>query len=489
MESTFSYEFSHESVEDTELKKSENFTNTLSYESTQIEEEKDTTKLVFKFQYQSWNCNIDEEEELKGSYGESCNFLKRVDTVSSKTGNKFEFISEASSSSNDFISEKKNMPENCVENEEFRLQNSDLGSKEQSLRESFQDCVDSKPEESTKRVSQSLTSLDYDESNQFDTLWEHQELIEQLKMEMKKVRAAGLPTILEDFKSSRIVDDLKPWKIDDAKFQHGNELPKFYKSYRERMRKFDILNYQKMYAIGFLQSRDSQQSFSSRKNSTPAITSILPPSFRLGRLKNAESDPKKKFIRESYSDMEMVYVGQLCLSWEFLRWEYEKALKLWESDRYGLRRFNEVAGEFQQFQVLLQRFMEDEPFQGPRVEYYARNRYVMRNLLQVPVIREDNSKDKKEFRKGEEDKDAITSDILVEILEESIRTIWCFIKADKDTHSLSPKGLSETQVELQHPTDFELFVEIQKDLQKMVLARTVLYSCQLVNSRTCGHNH
>jgi hypothetical protein len=49
------------------------------------------------------------------------------------------------------------------------------------------------------------------------------------------------------------MEDLKPWKIDE-KFQHSssttNELPKFYRSYRERMRKFDILNYQKMYALG-----------------------------------------------------------------------------------------------------------------------------------------------------------------------------------------------------------------------------------------------
>ncbi|KAF1898561.1 hypothetical protein Lal_00023563 [Lupinus albus] len=79
----------------------------------------------------------------------------------------------------------------------------------------------------------------------------------------------------------------------------------------------------------------------------------LPQSFCLGRLKNAEPDPTKKFIRELYNDLEMVYVGQLCLSWEFIRWEYEKALKLWESDHYRLLRFNEVAGEFQQFQVLL----------------------------------------------------------------------------------------------------------------------------------------
>lgn len=99
-----------------------------------------------------------------------------------------------------------------------------------------------------------------------------------------------------------------------------------------------------------------------------------------------------KFVRELYNDLEMVYVGQLCLSWEFLQWEYEKALKIWESDQYGLLRFNEVAGEFQQFQVLLQRFIENEPFQGPRVENYARNRCAMRSLLQVPVIRGENFK-------------------------------------------------------------------------------------------------
>ena len=95
----------------------------------------------------------------------------------------------------------------------------------------------------------------------------------------------------------------------------------------------------------------------------------------------------KEFIRELHSDLEMVYVGQLCLSWELLMWEYEKALELWESDQYRLRRYNEVAGEFQQFQVLLQRFLENEPFQGPRVENYVKNRCAMKNLLQVPVIR------------------------------------------------------------------------------------------------------
>ena len=90
----------------------------------------------------------------------------------------------------------------------------------------------------------------------------------------------------------------------------------------------------------------------------------------------------------------------------------------------------------------------------------------MRNLLQVPVIREDNAKDKRKLRKREAEKDAITSDMLVEILEESIRTIWRLIRADKDASSLALKGQRENQVELQDPSDSQILVEIRTDLQK-----------------------
>lgn len=95
----------------------------------------------------------------------------------------------------------------------------------------------------------------------------------------------------------------------------------------------------------------------------------------------------KKFVDELEGDLEVVYVGQTCLSWEFLHWQYEKALELWNSDPNQLHRYNEVAGQFQQFQVLIQRFTENQPFQGPRVQTYVKSRCVLRNLLQVPLIK------------------------------------------------------------------------------------------------------
>ncbi|XVF60528.1 hypothetical protein PTKIN_Ptkin08bG0054700 [Pterospermum kingtungense] len=310
---------------------------------------------------------------------------------------------------------------------------------------------------------------DSEDSNGLETLWEHQDLIEQLKMELKKVKATGLPTILEESESPKIMDDLKPWKIDE-KFHHVDrmsELHKFYKSYRERMRKFDIFHYQKMYAIGFLQSKDPLQSISSHKPaSLPAITSLLYQNLRLGRRKKSDFDPMTKFIKDLQSDLEMVYVGQLCLSWEILHWQYEKATEIWESDPYSIRRYNEVAGEFQQFQVLMQRFIENEPFEGPRLQNYIKNRCVLRNLLQVPVIREDNMKDKRKGRRKGRDDDAITSDMLVEIMEESIRIFWRFVRADKDANIMIQKTRKGAQVEPLERADVELLSEVQTSLLK-----------------------
>ncbi|KAE9612655.1 hypothetical protein Lal_00005870 [Lupinus albus] len=373
----------------------------------------------------------------------------------------------------DFAKESENFDDEDIDivgevrkiEEESRLHNSEMDNMVKLRDDCFQHShrINSKLEESVKSNSHGSTGLDRADSTQFDTLWEHQYLIEEVKMELKKVIATGLPTMLENYESPRIMEVLKPWKIEEQ-FQHDctiNDLPKAYMSYRERMRKFDILNYQKMYALGTLQLKDPLQSFSSSQNSSPAITSFLPNSFRLRRRKKTESEyPMKKFIKEFYSDLEMVYVGQLCLSWEILKWEYEKVLNLWESDQYRLQRYNEVAGEFQQFQVLLQRFIENEPFQGPRVQNYARNRCVMCNLLQVPIIREDNATLKCNDKNKLRDKDVITSQKLLEILEESIRTIWCFIRADKD----ASKGTREIQVELQDPADSDFLKEIRAQL-------------------------
>ncbi|TVU09519.1 hypothetical protein EJB05_42999 [Eragrostis curvula] len=307
--------------------------------------------------------------------------------------------------------------------------------------------------------------LTEEEEDELESLWEHQDLIEQLKLELKKVRSIGLPTILEESETPKApMEDLKPWRM-DAKFLREDpmdELNKFYKSYRERMRKFDILCYQKMYAIEFLQLRKPQQS-NSLKSLSPTVASILSHNFRSSRRRSPE-DPSERFLKELRYDLETVYVGQMCLSWEFLRWQYEEARDLPESDPYHSHQYNQVAGEFQQFQVVVQRFIEDESFKGPRLPNYINNRCVLRNLLQVPVIKEDSLKDRMEDqRKGNY---VITSEELEEIMEEAMRVMWEFIKADKVETTSVLKGLSSTHVELQDPSDHDLMVHIHAALQK-----------------------
>ena len=139
-------------------------------------------------------------------------------------------------------------------------------------------------------------------------------------------------------------------------------------------------------AADFLQLRGPQQSASSLKSLSPTMTSILSHNFRSSRRRSPE-DPSERFLKELRYDLETVYVGQMCLSWEFLRWQYEQARDLPESDPYHSHQYNQVAGEFQQFQVVVQRFVEDESFKGPRLPNYINNRCVLRNLLQVPVIK------------------------------------------------------------------------------------------------------
>ncbi|MBA0571857.1 hypothetical protein Golob_002226, partial [Gossypium lobatum] len=218
-----------------------------------------------------------------------------------------------------------------------------------------------------------------------------------------------------------------------------------------------------------LHSKDPFQSISTHKSSSaPPITSLLPQNLWPRRRKTSDSDPMSKFINELHGDLEMVYVGQLCLSWEILHWQYEKAIGIWESDPYCMRRYNEVAGEFQQFQVLIQRFIENEPFEGPRVRNYIKNRCVLRNLLQVPVIREDSLKDKRKGRrKGrDEDDNAITAEMLVEIMEEAIRIFWRFLRADKDANIVIRKMRKGAQVEPTEPDELQLLATLQTSLQK-----------------------
>ncbi|KAL3824124.1 hypothetical protein ACJIZ3_020153 [Penstemon smallii] len=306
--------------------------------------------------------------------------------------------------------------------------------------------------------------FDSDDEDEQDALSEHENLVQQMKMELKNCRIGALPTISEECENFKVVEDLRPLNI-DQKFEYKDVMEgiqKFYKSYSEKMRKLDILNYQTLHAISFLQLKDSEVFTTGKKKA-----SSVP--YNMSKIwsykdKKIYADPLQKSIIEMHNDLELVYVGQLCFSWEILSWLYVKAQELMEYDSKGHHSYNRVAEEFQQFQVLVQRFIEDEPFQGPiRVQNYVKSRCSTRSLLHVPTIKDDCLKDKKERR---EEKDAMSLASLVEIIRESMLILNEFLRADKSATNVVLNGILGTKIDRQDTANSELLADIITTLQK-----------------------
>ncbi|KAJ9550395.1 hypothetical protein OSB04_014440 [Centaurea solstitialis] len=148
--------------------------------------------------------------------------------------------------------------------------------------------------------------------------------------------------------------------------------------------------------------------------------------------KLASRNKKTSYIyQNSYHELEAAYVAQICLTWEALNWNYKYFHQL-----RALRRDSDigcpayVAQQFQQFQVLLQRYIENEPYEnGRRPVVYARMRSLAPKLLQVPEYRDSEDEKKDEYLGSR-----ISSDSFLVIMEESIRTFMNFLKADKENH-------------------------------------------------------
>ncbi|KZV23256.1 hypothetical protein F511_17765 [Dorcoceras hygrometricum] len=292
-----------------------------------------------------------------------------------------------------------------------------------------------------------------------DALWEHQHLVQQMKMELKNCRSGGLPTISEDCETPKMVEDLKPLTF-DQKFEYKDlmeEIHKFYRTYAEKMRKLDVLNFQTLQAISFFQQKDSELFTSGRKKSASMLKQFTLQKVWPGKVQRIHADPTLRSIVELSRELELVYIGQLCLSWEILSWLYMKAQELLQYDSQGNHSYNRAVEEFQQFQVLMQRFIEDEPFQGPRVQNYSKNRCMIRSLLQVPLIRDDCVKDKKEI--GEE-KDLIPVEFLVRTIKESMVVFREFLHSDKSSKDHGAK------IDTKDPEICALLADIITTLQK-----------------------
>ncbi|CAL0331223.1 unnamed protein product [Lupinus luteus] len=325
-------------------------------------------------------------------------------------------------------------------------------------------CIESlvKTEETAPKNKFDETDSNEEEEDEYE--WEDDEAMEQVKLELRNARQGGLATILEEEEEKeekefiKVVEPLKPLKIEE-KVEHKDhivEIRKVYKCYAEKMRKLDILNYQTMHAIGLLQLKDPPKIILLPKSTFQTTKPIISQNLWPRKAPKQKSDPTLKFVQELHSDLELVYVGQICNSWEILCWQHKKSQELKQFDSQWPHRYNLVAGEFQLFQVLMQRFIENEPFQGPRIQNYAKNRGFIRNLIQVPPIKDDTMKDKKTTKWVS--KDALESVRLEEIIKESMRVFWEFVRADKVSHEIGS--------DIKDPEILDLVMEIRTQLHK-----------------------
>ncbi|GJX84014.1 putative ribosomal protein L34Ae [Tanacetum coccineum] len=151
---------------------------------------------------------------------------------------------------------------------------------------------------------------------------------------------------------------------------------------------------------------------------------------------------------DPYLDLETSYVSQLCLTWEALHCQYTQ-LTTSQSENNS-KCYNHSAQQFQQFQVLLQRFIENEPFErGLRPEIYAHTRNTFSKLLQVPNIL---GQDRKDMTTEEESEmQLVEAPDLIRIIESSILTFQMFVKMDKKKKSNGVRNIFGGQNQMVTP--------------------------------------
>lgn len=95
---------------------------------------------------------------------------------------------------------------------------------------------------------------------------------------------------------------------------------------------------------------------------------------------------REKLIRSLRSDFELVFVAQSCLSWEALHHQFRKVETIAKSASQNVVFRKNIAERFQKFQILLERFIEDDQLESEKYSNYVQKRFSLKNLLQVPEV-------------------------------------------------------------------------------------------------------
>ncbi|KAI3887142.1 hypothetical protein MKX03_014155 [Papaver bracteatum] len=230
------------------------------------------------------------------------------------------------------------------------------------------------------------------------------------------------------------------------------EIDPFYTQYLDRMRWFDLLNQERTCGINSI--------FNKKLGSLSSPFEYIEPTDIASPFMSKID--KRKLTRSLESDIEKVYVGQTCLCWEALNHQYRKVEALCATNGFF---YDNVAGNFQKFQVLLERFIENERAESKRYWNYVEGRFSLKSLLQVPKIsgyfEEENEGLKRESMRAR--------DVLAAI-ENSIRAFLIFINTeDKKPWWKFRSSLWTCPQEIEDPKDLQVVADLTKQLQQKQL--------------------
>ncbi|RRT84684.1 hypothetical protein B296_00013678, partial [Ensete ventricosum] len=209
--------------------------------------------------------------------------------------------------------------------------------------------------------------------------------------------------------------------------------------------------------------------------------------LRLKKKQDEHPDNRKQLQLPQQEDercrnLEAAYVAQVSLSWEALHGQYmQLRLKISSSQPEDGASYGYAAQLFQQFQILLQRFIGNEPFeQGSRVEVYAHGRSWLSKLLQNTNLKSNfaalpyafaflSGIERKENVENYADLPILAAD-LVKIMEDSILTLRLFLRMDKKRRGsfFGPHSPRSSLRQVQASLDRKLVThgfELQKEMR------------------------
>ncbi|CAN4079383.1 unnamed protein product [Withania somnifera] len=234
----------------------------------------------------------------------------------------------------------------------------------------------------------------------------------------------------------------------DQQLVHGytscaeEEVDLIYKKYTESMSWFDVLNHERLCALRAVLRKNSSSPNSFEYEMEPTG---LPVHISLSKV------ARKRLVRSLESDLELVYVAQSCLSWETLHYQYKKVQALCCSTSKNGVFYGNVAARFQKFQILLERFVEDDSCGGKRHLNYVHRRFSQKNLLQVPEV-SGYIESNEEMSKPME---------VLKAIEKCIHAFWFYIRRDCKKR----KKLWWSQSRVEDPRDILLLHDLTKKLQ------------------------